>query len=168
MINRNSSQSTDRDNPFLEMLGRMSGLAQHWAHIVPIQGSNGNALGDLNSAFDRARSAFADATGRQLDIISTTQRRMISELSAIAQARSPQELWARQIDVVSAIADAGLECSLVWAECCNQLREDFSGSVDIKNDDAQQRPSQVRKSPTVHVWRLRRSARLHGWSFKVG
>jgi hypothetical protein len=149
MISRKGSQSSDRDNPFLQMLERMSGLAQHWAHMVPIQGNNGSALDDLNSAFDRARSVFADATGRQLDIISTAQRRIISELSGIAQARSPQELWARQVDIVSAIADAGLECSSVWAECCNQIREDYAGSVGTENDDARQRPIRLRKSPEV-------------------
>jgi hypothetical protein len=145
------SRQPDRDNPFLQMVERMSGLAQHWADMVQTQGRNGSATGDLKSAFERARSVFADAAVRQFEIISTAQRRMISDLSAIAQATSPQELWQRQIDIVSAVADAGLECSSVWAECCHQIREEYAGSVGIENGDAPQRPIQGQKSSTVRA-----------------
>lgn len=125
---RNSRLGFEGLNPFTQMVERMTGLARHWGNGVAVEG-NENAVAGFTQALDEARSILSGTAERQFEIAAKAQKHVIERMIALADARSPQDVWACQTEIMTALAEAGEKHSTVWAACCRSMREQCSPST---------------------------------------
>lgn len=124
---QHSEPRLDTENPFLQMLDRLTGLARHWGG--PGAGSMAGATPDLTKSLEATRDLLRDTTRRQFEIATKAQARVVRSLVSLPGVRSPQEALARQAEVMEVIAQAGAEHSTAWAECCKSIRALYTPST---------------------------------------
>jgi hypothetical protein len=121
--------NTEESNPFVQMLERMTALTRHWGDGLAPSGNGSDAITDFRRSFDKARAIWGEAAERQFEIVAKAQRRVLENLAAIGDARSPQDAWARQVDILAILADAGAEYSAIWANCCRDVSDQYASAT---------------------------------------
>lgn len=138
MTNDQSARALNETNPFAQMLQRMTGLAGYWA-TGSTSPDDANPIGSLTHSLEESRAIVNDAIRRQLEITANAQKRIVDRFAALAAARSPQELWFGQLEILTTIAEASSEHSAVWADSCRSMRE-RCGST-LRADQSSEHPS---------------------------
>lgn len=161
----NTQQTTRRPveaNPFAQMIERMTGLARHWEIA-----RDGNATAAIRHSLEESRLIVNAVIEREFEIAARTQRRLADRILSLSAARSPQEAWACQFDILALIADAGSEHSAAWADCWRSIRErcgpppSAGRGAECDERSAHQQGSEPRSKDSQATGRIRSHPR-HG------
>lgn len=122
MTNEQSAHTLFDATPFALMLRRMTGLAGYWG-AASASADDANPIGSLTHSLEEPRAIVNDAIRRQLEVTAKAQKQLVGRFASLAAARSPQELWSGQLEILTTIAEASSEHSAIWADSCRSMRE---------------------------------------------